>query len=388
MKAIKLFNHYVHQEAIDNVERVLRSGWTGLGQEVKDFEDEFARYLGVPYVIAFNSGTAALEAAIACSWGELEGSGCYIITTPNTFVSTNHVIYKQGYLPAFADIDLTTGNINLDSVARLVSKLRGRGDEVTGIMVVHYGGCPVGLAELYEYAHSEKLLVIEDCAHACGSVYGADKIGAYPHTELAAFSFHSVKNLAIGDGGALVVNTEEKYKFCKEFRWLGINKSTSERQVREGEYSWKYDVDMFGEKSHMNNISAAIGRGQLIHLDKDNEYRKTLYDKYFERLEPYVTIVGEDIAPYSTSSHHLMSILLKNVEARDAAIRRLKDNGIETGVHYYPNHLYSTYDTEVTDNRCPKATKFADIELSLPMHLGVSLGDVDLICNILLEQYS
>jgi dTDP-4-amino-4,6-dideoxygalactose transaminase len=384
---IKLFDHLVHGLASANVEDVLRSGWTGLGKKVEEFENAFGKYIGGDkHVVAFNSGTSALRAALACE--DSFNSGDYIISTPNTFVSTNHVIKQWGMEVAFADIDPRTGNIDLESIDRLIRRLRRAGNKVSGVMVVHYGGLMVDLDELYELSKASRVKVIEDCAHACGSYQHKVHAGACYMTQLAAFSFHSVKNLAVGDGGALVLADKDQADFCRKYRWLGINKSTADRS-KEGKYAWRYDVDMFGEKSHMNNITAALGLGQLEHLTKDNGKRRKLYNRYLDNLGclvefPFLDFHNE-VQEWNIPSFHLCSILLKDQEERDKVMEHLNSNDIQTGVHYYPNNWYDLYKDCVTDNGCENAVSFYERELSLPMHLRLKENDVDFICDKIKE---
>jgi len=361
---IPLFRPYICKEARDNVLRVLDSGWIGLGPEVEEFEKEFASYTGAKYAVAFSSCTGALETAVAC----LNGVKSVAITTPNTFISTNHVLLHQGYEILFADINPTTGQMDLDSVECLLHEIN------PGlIMAVHYGGQPLDIDRLYKFGVD----VIEDCAHACGATYKGRKVGS--DSRLACFSFNAVKNLPTGDGGMLVTSEKWIADKAKQLRWLGIDKSTADR-VKEGGYSWEYDVPELGYKSHMNDITAAIGRGQLGRVDLDNKRRKELVDLYRKGLAGCEMVQLLTQSPDSQSSNHLMVVRCKE---RERVMQALKENDVQFGCHYKPNYLYPMYRGFERENGCKGMEEFSHQALTLPLHLFLRDCDVDRICKVI-----
>jgi perosamine synthetase len=243
---IQLFKPYVTEEAINSVANVLRSGWIGLGPKTEQFEKAFAEYVGAKYAVAVNSATSALHLATIVSG---IGANDEVLTTPLTFISTNHVILYQQANPVFVDVEERTLNLDLAKAESLVSP------RTKAIMVVHYGGNPLDIDRLYDFAARHKLKVIEDAAHACGASFRGGRIGSFG---LTCFSFHAVKNLPLGDGGMVTTNDKALYDRLMRLRWLGIDRSTFARS--EGKYQWEYDVAEVGYKYHMNDISAAIGK--------------------------------------------------------------------------------------------------------------------------------
>ncbi len=390
---ISLFRHHVYNESMENVQEVLKSGWTGLGPKTEEFEKKFCEYIGGnKYVVALNSGTSALQLAM-----ELSGikPGQWVVSTPMTFVATNHVIHQYGCNIAFADITVD-GNMDIFNLKEFVVWLRERGYNVRGLMVVHYGGNPINLMRLYDVAKELDLVVIEDCAHACGATYNGVstefapvKIGGYKKTEFACFSFHSVKNLAIGDGGMLLLDSAALAEKAKQLRWFGIDKSTVDRTNNKG-YSWDYNVNTFGHKIHMNDISAAIGLGQLLHLDADNMYRQALVDLYHHYLSDMEEIfLPIEKSAYKTSSNHLIPMLVPDTLTKVELMQFLSSRGIQTGVHYKPNHLYSVYKESVTQNsRCDTAIQFYHTEISLPLHIELTETDVEYVCDNIKDFFS
>jgi len=371
-KTIQLFRPEYNVDIPNALARIFDSGWTGLGPKTEEFENAVATYLDTPHAIAFNSCTAALQVAI---FALRLPRGSLVIITPITFISTNHCIIHAGYYPIFADVDPTTGNIDGESVKRLLVDpfLKGR---IKAIIMVHYGGEPVAMEELYDVANENELIAIEDAAHAFGSTYQNKNIGC-GLSGLVCFSFHAVKPLAIGDGGMLTTHSDIINDFARKMRWCGIDKSTTQRTVGSG-YSWDYNVVYTGFKSHMNDIQAVIGLKQLEQFDNNQNIKQSLVDYYRENLERIkgVTLLAHD--SQCVSANHLMPILIKN---RDEVMQHLADNGIQTGVHYRPSTHYSMYKRFESDNGCPNANEFFKKELSLPLHLHLTKDDIDYICN-------
>jgi len=375
---IQLLRHKVYQESIDNITQVLRSGWTGLGPKVEEFEKAVAKYLNTPYTIALNSGTAALQIALMSLHAP---HGSFILTTPLTFISTNHSILQAGYYPIFCDVESDTGNIDPESIERFL-KDSFIGSRVKGIMAVHYAGMPVDLDAIYELSTKYNIDVIEDAAHAFGAEYQNEKIGCL-HSKLVCFSFHSVKPLAIGDGGLITTYDPAINEFARRMRWCGINKDTTNRTTQEG-YKWDYDMELVGYKAHMNDIQAAIGLGQLQHYEEDKAYRQILVDKYRELLSNIEEVELLKIFENRKSSNHLM-VIKAPAKMKTYIMDYLYRKDIHTGCHYRLSIDYPMYRKSETDAGCKNAREFFNSCISLPLHLDLTLEDVEMICNTIKE---
>ena len=326
---IPVFKPFMGNEEVKAVEKVIRSGWLGLGPKTEEFEDKFAKYVGSRYAVGVNSCTAALHLALKVA--DVEGGE--VITTPMTFVSTNHAILYNNAIPVFSDIDEDTLNIKLDEIERLITP------KSKAILVIHYGGYPCDMDPILEIAKDKGLKVIEDAAHACGTEYKGKKIGSIG--DATCFSFHAIKNLAAGDGGMITVKNQEVAERLKRLRWLGISRGTWDRSMGKA-YRWKYNVEELGFKYHMNDITAAIGLVQLSKLEKANARRREIvktYNKAFADLSWIKTPVEK---PYAKSACHNYVIKVLNGK-RDELIAYLAENGISASVHYIPNHLYKIY---------------------------------------------
>ena len=259
------------QEEIDAVAEVLRSGWIGLGPKTAEFEKRFSAYIGSAYAVGLNSCTAALDLSMKLLH---IGPGDEVIVPTVTFVSTAHAVAYNLGAPIFADVRPDTLEIDPEDVRRKITK------RTKAIVAVHYGGRPVDMDRLKEAAGG--LPIIEDAAHAAGAVYKGKKCGALGF--LSCFSFHAVKNLAMGDGGALLTDSKELMERAKRLRWLGIDKGTWDRTELDKSYWWEYVVDEIGLKCHMNDISAAIGLVQLEKLGRTNDRRRAIARLYFDGL--------------------------------------------------------------------------------------------------------
>jgi perosamine synthetase len=350
---VQLFRPEISEEAIEAVAEVLRSGWLGLGPKTEEFEKAFAMYTGAPHCVALNSGTSAIHLALRLL--DLPRNS-EVITTALTFVATNHPILYEGLKPVFADIDPETGNLSVAAVADRIT------DRTRAIMLVHYGGHPCDLDEFYALARDRGIPIIEDCAHACGATYKGRRIGS--QGDLHAFSFHATKNLPMGDGGALTVRSPDHDKRLRRLRWLGIDKDTY-RRTGEAAEQWEYEVTEVGFKYHMNDISAAIGLHQLRLVDAGNARRARVAAQYREGLSrtPGVRLLRDDND--RVSSFHLFPIL---AERRDALIVKLREAGIEAGIHYRRNDEYPMYEC----HDLPQTERFWRRVATLPMHLQLT----------------
>ena len=367
---MQLFKPNISEAAIEAVAKVLRSGWIGLGPKVKEFEEKFAEYVGAKYAVATNSCSAALHLAVIVS-GVRQGDE--VITTPLTFVSTNHVILYERVVPVFADISPRTYCIDPESIEKMTTK------RTKAIICMHYGGHPCDLDKIYEVAKRHNLRVIEDAAHACGSSYKGRKIGSFG---LTCFSFHAVKNLPVGDGGMITTDDKKQYERLNRLRWLGIDKSTYARteqdKGRASAYAWKYNVPELGYKYHMNDIAAAIGIEQLKLVEEQNAYRRKLAAIYSQGLHHRDIIALPYVSPEMITSQHLYVI---RVNRRDDLIVKLKANDIAPGVHYIPNNLFPMYrDCRAEVSNAMKVSKTL---LSLPMHTLLTEEDINRVVDVI-----
>lgn len=359
---IPVFKPSYGKEELEALKEPFETGWIGLGPKTKEFENKFGEYIGVKYAIATNSCTAALHLAMKV----MRVESYEVITTPLTFVSTNHAILYNNGIPVFADICPDTLNINPDKIKNLIT------DRTMAIVVVHYGGHPCDMDIINEIAQKHNLVVIEDAAHGCGGEYKGRKIGSLG--DIACFSFHAVKNLATADGGMITTNDPEIYGRLLKLRWLGISKSTWAREEKDKRYSWYYNVEEVGHKYHMNDIAAAIGLVQLKKLDRMNDRRRQISEKYNKGFADLDWVETPTVKSYAKSACHNYVI---KVEERDRLNIYLQEQGISTGVHYVPNNHYQMYKN--CRGETPVCEEIWTKLLTLPLFPDLTNTETDMI---------
>ncbi|GAB4171851.1 MAG: DegT/DnrJ/EryC1/StrS aminotransferase family protein [Rhodocyclaceae bacterium] len=353
------------EETIEGVAEVLRSGWLTGGPQVAAFEAALSGYFGGRPVRVFNSGTAALEVALALAG---IGAGDEVLTTPLTWVATANAIVHAGARPVLVDVDPATRNIDLGRVeAALTPRTRA-------LLPVDLAGLPVDRDRLYAIARRHGLRVIEDAAQAMGASWRGRRIGACG--DLVAVSFHANKNMTTGEGGCLSLPPDADLGLCERLRLQGVK-----RDAEGG-----MDVDVFGGKYNLTDIAARIGLGQLARLEEFTARRRRLARRYFERLDPSLGC-GLPPADFENSNWHMFQILLPlddmNI-SRGEFIRRMRAHDIGTGVHYPALHLFSAYRAMgFREGDFPNAEAIGRSILTLPLFPAMEEADVDRVCAAL-----
>lgn len=350
-----------HREIIA-VAETLRSGWTGLGPKVAEFEAAFAEYVGVEHAVATNSGTSALHLAY-----RLVGAGPAdeVIVPSLTFVSTALAASYLGATPVFADSCADTLLMDYDHARTLIT---GR---TKAVCIVLYGGQT--LPSIPQFYCDGGIPVVLDCAHACGS---KQDLSIAP---IHCWSFHAVKNLACGDGGMVTMHSADLAERARRLRWCGIDTSTYDRGLTSTGYKWEYNVNEVGYKCHMNDITASIGLVQLAKMPEMQEKRVTLVNRYMMQLP--LDLIKQSIEP-RMSSNHLFYI---RTEQRNELADYLRKQGINTGVHYKPIHLYDCWGK--SKPYLPVVEREWRKLLTLPLYPDLTLAEVDYICDSIKEFY-
>ncbi len=370
MNQLHLFKpKYEIDECLSQIRECLEVGWTGLGFKTVQFEEAWKEYTGLSFAHYTNSSTIGLYLAVdifkeAFQWTD----GDEIITTPITFVSSNHAIAKSGLKAVFADID-DTMCLNPKSVAEKIT------ERTRAIMYVGMGGNMGNYMDIVRICKEHNLKLILDAAHMAGTRYKGEIPGK--EADVVVYSFQAVKNLPTADSGMICFADGELDEIVRKKTWLGINKDTYSRTADSGNYKWRYDVEYVGEKGHGNSIMAAIGLVQLKYLDRDNAYRRQLATWYRQRLSKYpekIKLVR--IEESCESSCHLFQICVEN---RDQMMLALNRADIYPGVHYTANTEYRMYD--YAKGTCPYADYVSAHTISLPMHLNLTFEDVQRICD-------
>lgn len=351
-------------ECLAEIRECLEKGWTGLGFKTVEFEKAWCEYTGLPHAHFLNSATVGLHLAIKVlkqdnGWAD----GDEIISTPLTFVSTNHAIRYENLHVNFADVDEYLCLDPEDVERKITPKTRA-------ILYVGLGGNTGQWERIVRIAREHGLKLILDAAHMAGTRLHGEMPGK--EADAVVYSFQAVKNLPTADSGMICFKDPEHDALARKLCWLGINKDTYARTSGKGAYKWKYDVESVGFKYHGNSIMAGIGLVQLRYLDQDNAYRRQLAAWYDEGFKDYRDIVSPIlVAPGCESSRHLYII---EVKKRDELLMALNDCDIFPGVHYRDNTEYHEY--SYAKGSCPNAYRMSEHILSLPMHMRLQFADV------------
>lgn len=352
---INLFEPSVNFDEENISKKILYSKFWASGSGngyVKKFEHNFNKLITSKKCIAVNSGTAALHLALSL----FDIKNKEVILPSLSFVSTAHAIVYNGGKPVFVDID--PKNLCLDpfQIEKSITK------KTAAIIPVHFGGMPCNLDKISKISKKNKIVMIEDAAHAVGSIFNKKPIGS--HGDCVCFSFHPVKNLSMPTGGAITLNGSRSKSFSeilKSLRWCGI----SDR------IGTQYDVKEIGWNYYMNEISAGIGLVQLRKLKKLNKIRKKIAKQYSKKI-----IVENKMEYDPNCSYHLYWIRVKN---RNQFMKKMSDNGIETGIHYHPIHKMSYYKSKL---KLPITEKITKEIVSLPIHPNLTDDNVSRIIKL------
>lgn len=320
---------WLDDDDINAVVDVLKSDWLTTGPKIREFEDSLCRYTGADYATVVNSGTSALDMAVQVL--DLP-RGSEVITTPFTFAATANALFYNGIKPVFADILQGTHNINPDELKR---KITGK---TKAIIYVDFAGHPCDIKELKEIATDNNLLLIEDACHSLGAEYHNQKIGTF--ADITIFSFHPVKHITTGEGGAVVTGNIEYHEKFQMLRSHGIDKNTMARFGPQAE--WTYDMKYLGRNYRLTDFQAAMGISQLKKLEGFIQRRKKIADYYNKVFEGVEEIIVPITKPYVRHAWHIYTILLKR-HNRDEVFKKLRALGIGVNVHYIPIYKFSYY---------------------------------------------
>jgi len=347
-----VFNKEMEKAAVDALlnERFV------LGESVYKFEEDFAKYCGVDYAVSTNSGTDALQIALAA----LEVTkGQQVITSPASFIASSNVVLHVGATPIFADIELETYTIDPEQVKRAIS------GKTRAVIPVHLYGYPADIDSINGMADKHGLYVIEDACQAHGCFYRGRNVGSLG--DVACFSFYSSKNMTVaGDGGILVTNDGKVANKAAKLRDCG-RKS-------------KYVHDLVGYTARLNTVNAAIGRVQLKHLDEWNEKRRKnaqIYDRLLSDLDELILPPKGD-----RETRPVYYLYVIRTRHRDSLKVWLESDGIQCGIHYtLPIHLQPVYRKMYgfEEGMYPRSEELCRTCLSIPMYPDLAVSEIDFV---------
>lgn len=365
----------IEQDDIDAVADTLRSNLITCGPKAKEAEEILCRVTGAKYAILVSNGTAALHlAAMAAGFGP----GDEVIVSSITFAASSNCVLYCGAKPVFADIDPDTYNVDPESIRKLITP------RTKGVIAVDFTGQAVQLNEIREICREHRLVLIEDAAHSIGTRYDGRPVGSI--ADMTTFSFHPVKTVTAGEGGAITTNDEALYKHLMRLRTHGITRNLDE-MVHPSDAMWYNEQVELGYNYRITDFQAALLASQLKKLPKFAKRRKEIaerYDAAFSRM-PELRVQKE--IPESDTTRHLY-ILRIRPELLKCDRRQFFDalsaENIQPQVHYLPVYMHSYYEKlGYPAGICPNAEKYYEESMSIPLYYSLTDQDVeDVICAV------
>jgi perosamine synthetase len=363
----------ITDDEVQSVVETLRSGWLTTGPKVKQFETEFAKYIGCQHAIAVNSGTAALHLALDAV-GIHEGDE--VIVPTMTFAATAEVVLYSKARPVLVDCKSDTFNMDPEQIEAAITS------RTKAIVPVHYAGQPADMNRLLEIAKEYKLKVIEDAAHALPAKYRGQNVGTMG--DITCFSFYATKPITTGEGGMVTTDNDEYAERIGIMSLHGISKDAWKRYSSEG--SWYYEILYPGYKYNLTDIAAAIGVEQLKKCDQFWQARKRIADMYNIGFAEVREVRTPKCEPCMQHSWHLYVIQLELERLRinrSEFIETLKNEGVVTSVHFIPLHLHPFYrDTfGYKPSDFPVASTLSERIISLPIYPRMTDANVDAVIS-------
>lgn len=362
--------HWINEDDIAAVEDVLRGDLITCGPKVDEFETALCDYTGAKHAVAVNSGTSALHCAcIAAGIGE----GDEVITTPITFAASANCALYCGAKPVFADIDPETYNIDPDSIrARITDKTRA-------VVAVDYTGQAVKIDEIRKICDENGLVFIEDAAHSIGTSYNGRKVGSL--ADMTCFSFHPVKTITGGEGGAILTNDDELYKKLVLAHTHGITHDESMMEGAPHEGMWYYEMISLGYNYRMTDFQAALLISQLSRIDSFVARRKEIVKIYDEEFAKVPQLIVQKEIPESDTSRHLYVIRLNfdNISCtRREFFDAMSAENVQCQIHYVPVYWFPYYEhLGYKKGLCPKAEEVYKGIMSIPLYPKMTDRDVE-----------
>ncbi len=363
--------YYSHQSIndkdIEAVVKVLKSDYLTTGPAITEMERKLCELTGARYALAVSNDTAALH--IACLAAGV-GEGDEVITTPITFAASANCVLYCGGRPVFADIDPDTYQIDPEDIERKIT------DKTKAVIPVDYTGQTPDLERIREICDKHGLVLIEDAAHSIGTLYNGKHVGTI--ADMTTFSFHAVKTITGGEGGAIVCNDEKLYKKLQLFRTHGITRDTSLME-NEPDGPWYYEQLCLAPNYRLTDMQAALICSQLDRLREFKKRRKTIrdiYDKAFSRM-PELKVQKEDKGSDSCRHLYILRIVPEKLKiGRKEFFEALAAENIICNVHYIPTYRFPYYQKLGYGNGlCPNAEKLYDEMITIPLYSGMTDED-------------
>lgn len=371
--------HLIDQKDHEAVLDSLKSGALTQGEAVHNFSKKIGQYVGSKNVILMNSATSCLHVALLCTDVQRDD---LVWTSPISFCASANVAMMCGCKIDFVDIDLGSFNISPAALeAKFESSLKNGLTLPKVLIYVHMAGNPGHAQEIYTICKKYDCVVIEDASHSFGASYEGKKVGSLSYADFAVFSFHPVKMITTGEGGALIVKDEATLEVAKRFTSHGISRGASNFHTSQDTDIWAYDQVSLGYNYRMSDINAALGCSQLDKIETFvNERNKTaqLYQKSLPS-----NIYSQKVKSADTSSYHIYVVRFDSREQRNLAVQNLKLEGVTTQLHYLPIYKLAYYQKlGFPANYLHNTEIYYDSALTLPLYVDIDEEIVFEVCKL------
>ena len=380
---IKYGRQEVTQDDIAAVVQVLNSELLTQGPVVPAFEKALCDYTGSNHSIAVNSATSALH--IACMALDL-GPGDTLWTCPNTFVASSNCAIYCGAMVDFVDMDPKTYNMDIEQLELKLKKAKINNNLPKVLVPVHLSGQSCQMQEIHELSKEYGFKIIEDASHAIGGSYMHSKVGSCQFSDITVFSFHPVKIITTGEGGAALTNDSDLANKLVKLRSHGITADQAEMDIRPENEIWNYQQVCLGYNYRMTDIAAALGLSQLKRVDLIIKKRNEIASRYNQELADLPLSIPWQ-HPDTLSSYHLYIIQLnlnKIKKTQPEIYDELRNSGILVNLHYIPVYRQPFYESMGFEaGYCPESETYHQRALSIPMYSSLSLDDQNYVIETL-----
>ncbi len=361
----------IGEDDINSVIEVLKSDFLTTGPKVKEFEEQIASYCGAKYCVAVSNGTAALHLGSLVLLNENDK----VLTTPNSFLATSNSILYANAKPIFVDI-IEDGNIDLDLCEEELKK----DSSIKAIYAVHFSGNPVNQTKLKYLKETYKIKILEDCAHSIGATFEGIKAGSCTNSDISIFSFHPVKHITTGEGGAITTNSKELHEKLLILRGHGMVKDASMKP-------WEYEMQSLGFNYRITDFQCALGLSQLNKLDNFIQRRRELAKNYDDAFEN--SLIKPLYKFTENSSYHLYVVRVdfnKLTISKEELFIKMRELNIGLQLHYIPINKQPFYKSLGYGNESiPVMEKYYKESFSIPLYPSLTNEEQEFVIKSLLE---
>ena len=366
---VRLSKCSIGSSEIAAVKGALKSEYLGMGSIVLEFELAIKKYLNTSLdVICVNTGTSALQLSLSAL--DIK-QGDEVLVPSLTYVGSFQAISATGATPVACEVERETFFLDVEDARKKITR------KTKAIMPVHYGGSAKYIDAVYELANEFSLRVVEDAAQAFGCVRSDHFVGA--KGDIICFSFDGIKNITCGEGGAILTGDKSLVGRLRDDRLLGVQRDSEKRY--HGKRSWDFDVENQGFRFHMSNINAAIGLAQIKRINNFRKIRQGIAERYLEELATIPEVIPLNLNYGEVMPH----IFVVKAEERDELRDYLAKTGVETGIHYKPNHLLTKFRSK---KEFPVTEECYLEALTLPCHVDVTEEELIYVINSIKNFYN